>query len=88
MPHSRISIAGALRLHRKNIAAYGSEMQPQMGGALRLRHAALHLSCACLLPPLQVGHSVMRGSRRRWSNAFPKLQGDGSRVPPRIETHI
>ena len=88
MPHSRISIAGALRLRLRISAVYGSETQPQRGGVLRLRHAAPHLSYVSLPPPLQVRRCVARGSRRRWCIVFPELQGDGSRVSPRIESYI
>lgn len=88
MPHSRISIAGALRLRLRISAAYGGETQPQKDGAVRLRHAAPHLSYVSLPPSLQVRRCVARGSRRRWCIVFPDLQGDGNRVPPRIETYI
>lgn len=87
MPHSRISFAGALRLHVRNSAVYSSETQPQRGGGLRPRRAAPHPSYVSLPPPLQVRRCVARGSRRHWGMVFPELQGDGNRVPPRIESY-
>jgi hypothetical protein len=55
MSHSRIFIAGLMRLPIKDFAALGGDTEPQGGGALRLRHAASHPFCVTLPPPFQAG---------------------------------
>ncbi len=87
MSHSRRYSVGTLCLHTTNDAAYGSLTEPQVDGVLRLRHAAPYPLQAGLPLPFQVRLCAMRGSRRRWRKVFPKLQGEGNQVPPRIESY-
>jgi hypothetical protein len=75
-------IAGLMCLPFRDLAAFGGDIQPQKDVMLRPRLARLHPCCAPLPPPLGRARAV-RGSRRHWSAMFLKLQGDGSRVPPR-----